>query len=81
MRFRAQVCSGLIPEIAGSNTAEGTGVPILLGALAELRKPTINFVMAVCSSARNNFAPIERIFKKVDILIFLGHLSREFKFH
>ena len=67
MRFRAQVCSGLIAEIGGSNTAEGTGVPILLGALAELRKPTLSFVMTDCPSARNNSAPIERNVKKFDI--------------
>jgi len=33
VRFRAQFCCGFIAEKAGSNSAEGTDVPILLGAL------------------------------------------------
>ena len=52
--FRAQVCSGLIAETAGSNSAEGTDVPILLGSLTELRKPTIGFVMSVRLAVRTS---------------------------
>ena len=47
MTFRTQVCRGVIAEIAGSNTAEGTDVHILLGAVTELRKPTIGFVTSI----------------------------------
>ena len=51
----------------------------------KLRKATTSFVMSVClsvcPSARNNSAPTERIFIKVDILVFFENLSRRVKFH
>ena len=56
-----------------------------LGAVAELRKATLSFVMPVSSSVRlsawNNSAPTGRIFMKFDIWIFFESLSRKFKFH
>ena len=60
MTFRAKVCSELIAEIVGSKTAEGTEVPILQGALAELRKPTIGFVMCVRLTVRTSVRTEQR---------------------
>jgi hypothetical protein len=42
-----------------------TGKPIL-GAFASLQKFTTSFVMSVCLSAWNNFAPTGCIFMKFD---------------
>jgi hypothetical protein len=39
----------------------------ILGAFANLRQATINFVMFVRPSAWNNSAPTKRIFMKFDI--------------
>ena len=60
MTFKAQVCSGLIAETAVSNTAEGTDIPILRGALAELRKPTIGFAMSVRLAVRTSVRTEQR---------------------
>ena len=38
----------------------------VLGAFARLRKAKISFDIAVCSSARNNLASTERIYRKID---------------
>jgi len=38
----------------------------LLGAFVKLRKATVIYVECVCLSARNNFAPTRRIYKKFD---------------
>jgi hypothetical protein len=56
-----------------------------LGAIAKLRKVTVNFVTPACPSVRlpawNNSAPNGRIFMKFDIRVFLENLLRKFKFH
>jgi hypothetical protein len=57
-----------------------------LGVFTKLRTANISFFMSVrlsvlSPSARNNSAPIIRIFMKVDICAFLGTLPRIFKFH
>jgi hypothetical protein len=56
-----------------------------LGALAKLRKETIDFVMSVRSSVRlstwNNSAPTGRIFMKFDAWGCIKNLSIKFKFH
>jgi hypothetical protein len=39
----------------------------VLGAYAKLRKTTVSFVMSVCPSAWNSWAPTGRIFMKFDI--------------
>jgi len=38
-----------------------------LGAFTELRKADFSFVVSVCTSARNNSAPIGRVFMGFDI--------------
>ena len=46
-----------------------------------MRKATVDFVMSVHLSARNNSAPTGRIFMKFDIWVFFANLWRKFKFH
>ena len=51
-----------------------------LGAFEKLRKATASSVVSVCPSARNNSAPVGRIFMKLDICVFFEYMLRIFKF-
>ena len=53
----------------------------VLGAFAEFRKATLNFVRSVSPSVWRNAALTGRIFMKFDIWIFFENLPRTFKFH
>jgi len=65
----------------------------LFSELAKLRKASISFIMSVILSvclcvhlsfrlsARNDSAPIKRIFVKLGIRLFVQNLSRKFRFH
>jgi hypothetical protein len=54
--------------------------PPCFGAFAELRKAAISYVMSIClsvlTSARNNSAPITRIFMKFDNLSFSENVEK-----
>jgi len=46
-----------------------------LGAFAKLHKANVSFVMSLCPSTWNNWAPTERIFIKLFIREFFENLS------
>ena len=69
----------LVVRIAGSNSAEGMDIRLLLGAIAKLRKATISSGMSPGLSARNNSAPTTSVFIKFDISHFFENLFRKFK--
>jgi hypothetical protein len=52
-----------------------------LGAFVKLRKATVSFVISVCPSTCNNWAPTGRILIKIYIWVFFENVPRKFKFH